>query len=283
MSTPFVTVPLFQGIDDSGLAGLGEVFEHVVIAQGDTLFVAGEPAENVYLLIDGSAAVQEDGNTQIELHPPSLIGELGAMTGLKRRVTAIALEQSTCLRATGGSLKGFFERNSSVAVTFYQNLLGMAADKIRRDEERIHGMKANIISTQKDLKKLRNLVLESPDSVVSGPVHDMVENLIAQNRRANYVVAPPLVMPAQVRIGSGLVFNVSTMSRQFVEIPADAATSEGEWTGVLMLDGQEVPISGSIGQAPLGNVRVELDDLIDEYGEALEHYLTQAQLLDTFL
>lgn len=284
MSTAFVSVPLFQGIDESGLLGLGEVFERYEAEAGEVLFATGDYASHVYLLVEGSIALKEDGRTHIELQPVSLIGELGAMTGLTRRVTAMAIEDSVLLRAAGEELMAFFMRNSQVAIAFYQNLLGMTADKVRRDERRIDDMRRNIISTQKSLKRLKNIILESPDTVVSAPAHDMLEALIHQNRRANYSVEPPSALPANIRLGDGRAWPVVSMSRQHVVVPAGAAhVGDTDWNAVLVLAGTELPISGRVEEGEEGTNRVELDLLIDEYSEILEDYLTQAQLLDIVL
>ncbi len=284
MSTAFVSVPLFQGISEEGLQGLGEVFERFEADEATVLFSTGEVADWLYLLVDGRVALQEEGESTIELQPISLIGELGAMVGLKRRVTAIAITPSVFLRATGASLRAFFERNASVAVTFYQNLLGMSADKIRRDEQRIDDMRRNLIKTQKALKAMRELVLESPSTELSEPIHDMLEYLIAQNRRANYVVAPPSALPVSVRLPDGSAFPVLQMSRQFLEIPSAAIARGNEhWRGVLLLPNTEIPIAGTLEAGGGESARVNLDMLIDEYSASLEDYLTQAQLLDIVL
>lgn len=281
MSTAFVSVPLFHGISEDGLAGLGEVFERFEAAEGTVLFAAGEVADWLYLLVAGRVALHEEGEKTIELQPVSLIGELGAMVGLNRRVTAEAMEPSVFLRATGASLRAFFERNASVAVHFYQNLLGMSADKIRRDERRIDDMRRNLIKTQKALKAMRELVLESPSTELSEPIHDMLEYLISQNRRANYVVAPPSALPAHVRLPDGTTYPVLQMSRQFIEIPA--AAGEGDWRGVLVLPGSEIPLAGALEAAGPDSSRIDLELMIDEYNAGLEDYLTQAQLLDIVL
>lgn len=281
MSTAFVSVPLFHGISEDGLAGLGEVFERFEAAEGTVLFAAGEVADWLYLLVAGRVALHEEGEKTIELQPVSLIGELGAMVGLNRRVTAEAMEPSVFLRATGASLRAFFERNASVAVHFYQNLLGMSADKIRRDERRIDDMRRNLIKTQKALKAMRELVLESPSTELSEPIHDMLEYLISQNRRANYVVAPPSALPAHVRLPDGTTYPVLQMSRQFIEIPA--AAGEGDWRGVLVLPGSEIPLAGALEATGPDSSRIDLELMIDEYNAGLEDYLTQAQLLDIVL
>jgi len=285
MSTAFVSVPLFHGMDESGLQGLGEVFERYEADDNEVLFASGERAEYVYLLIDGSVAVQEDGKTHIELQPVSVIGELGAMTGLTRRVTAVTLEPSVLLRATGRDLMAYFTQNSQVAVTFYQNLLSMTADKVRRDERRIADMRHNIIVTQKSLKRLKNLILESPDTVISQPAHDIVEEVISQNRRANYSVEPPSALPATLRTADGRLHPVLSMSRQAIVVPREAAQpGDIDWRGVLVLAGFELPIGGEVEYGDEeGTSRVDLDLLIEEYSDVLEDYLTQAQLLDIVL
>lgn len=285
MSTAFVSVPLFHGISEDGLQGLGEVFERYKADAGKVLFATDEVADSLYLLIEGRVALREEGEKTIELQPVSLIGELGAMVGLNRRVTAEVLEPSIFLRATGEELQQFFERNAATAVTFYQNLLGMAADKIRRDEQRIDDMRRNLIKTQKALKAMRELVLESPSTELSEPIHDMLEFLIAQNRRANYVVAPPSALPVTVRLADGSRHEVLQMSRQFLEIARHegSAGDDGNLRGVLVLPTTEIPIAGTLEEVGADHSRINLDMLIDEYSASLEDYLTQAQLLDIVL
>ena len=69
---------------------------------------------------------------------------------------------------------------------------------------------------------MRDLVLESPSTELSEPIHDMLEYLIAQNRRANYVVAPPSALPVHVRLPDGSSHPVLQMSRMFLELPHTA-------------------------------------------------------------
>jgi len=283
MSTAFVSVPLFQGIQGDGLAGLGEVFETLEVDAGHVLFASGEVADRLYLLVDGRVALHEDGEKTIDLNAVSLIGELGAMVALNRRLTAVTLTPSMFLVASGASLRTFFERNASVAVTFYQNLLGMSADKIRRDERRIDDMRRNLVKTQKALKAMRDLVLDSPATELSEPIHDMLEELISQNRRANYIVEPPSALPVTVRNPDGSVFPVIQMSRQFLLLASAATGDTATWKGVITLPATEFPLTGAVESAGPGLVRVDLDLIIDEYSESLEDYLTQAQLLDIVL
>jgi len=74
----------------------------------------------------------------------------------------------------------FFESHGDVAFPFYHNLLRVwrqdppGYPSARRDAR-------NIIRTQKAMKKMRELVLESEDTVVSKPVFETLEELIEHN------------------------------------------------------------------------------------------------------
>jgi CRP/FNR family cyclic AMP-dependent transcriptional regulator len=283
MSKAFISVPLFQGMDESGLQGLGEVFETFHCGPDHVIFAAGEVADSLYLLVDGQVALHEEGEKMIELQPVSLIGELGAMVGLNRRVTAVSLVPSVFLKASGKALRAFFEQHPTVSVQFYQNLLGMAADKIRRDERRIDDMRRNLIKTQKSLKQMREMVLDAPSTALSGPLHEALEQVISQNRRANYVVEPPSALPVYVRLPNRETYPVFQMSRQMLVLPADAVLEANDWRGVVLLPNAEIPVSGRGESVGPGRWRVALDPLIDEYAQGLEEYLAQAQLLDILL
>jgi hypothetical protein len=54
-------------------------------------------------------------------------------------------------------------------------------------------------------------------------------------------------------------------------------------TGVLVLAGTEISVSGRVHRVQDGRVTIELDLLIDEFAAQLEGYLTRAQLLDVLV
>ena len=84
-----------------------------------------------------------------------------------------------------------------------EHLLTVVADKVHRDQSRMGDMRRNLISTQKELKRLREVVLESDETPISVPVHDALDKLITTNRRVNYRVEPPKQLPCHLRLDSG--------------------------------------------------------------------------------
>jgi hypothetical protein len=166
-------------------------------------------------------------------------------------------------------------------VRFLVNLLGVVADKVHRDQRRMADMRSNLIGTQKELKRLRELVLETVETPLSAPVHDTLERLITHNRRVNYRVEPPPALAAHVRFDQGTA-SIADISRTHitVQVPFDAPKKETWVSGVAHLAGTEIPISGRVMRAVDHRITIELDLMIDEFAGALEGYLTRAQLLD---
>ena len=91
-------------------------------------------------------------------------------------------------------------------------------------------MREHIIVTQKTMKGLRDFILESPDSPISGRVHDALEGLIQQNRRANYRVEPPPALAAHLRLDDGRVAPVVELSRTHLNFRLTGALPERQAT-----------------------------------------------------
>ena len=275
--TELRTIPLFQGFGDEELAQIAKRFDRVAGA----LFDVGEPATKLYVLTQGEVVLDRPGDDVFRLRPPALIGELGALTGLPRSTRATASDGAVVWGLEAKSLQAFLGEHQELGVRFLVNLLGVVADKVHRDQGRLADMRGNLMRTQKELKRLRELVLESPETPLSAPVHDTLDKLITHNRRVNYRVEPPPALAAHLRLDTGTV-PIADVSRTHITVvlPHDLPAL-GSWiSGVASLAGTEIPISGRVHRASGKKLTIELDLMIDEFVAALEGYLTRAQLLD---
>ena len=278
------TIPLFQGFGDDELARLGSLFSRVQVDPATPLFDVGEQATELYLLASGEVVLDRPGDDLFRLRPPALIGELGALTGLPRSTRATVSADAVVWTLRAKQIQDFFASNQELGVRFLVNLLTVVADKVHRDQTRMADMRQNLMRTQKQLKQLRELVLESAETPLSAPIHDALDTLITHNRRVNYRVEPPIALPVELRLGSG-DSKVTDISRTHVStVLPTAPPAVGTWlAGVLTLAGTEIPISGRVHRVADNKVTIELDLLIDEYVGALEGYLTRAQLLDVLV
>ncbi|MGE0401479.1 MAG: cyclic nucleotide-binding domain-containing protein [Kofleriaceae bacterium] len=277
------TIPLFQGFGDDELTQLGTLFTKVSASPDKPLFDVGEQAADLYLLTAGEVVLESPGDDVFRLHPPALIGELGALTGLPRSTRANITAGSTVWGLRAKTVQEFFAKHQELGVRFLVNLLSVVADKVHRDQVRLGDMRRNLITTQKELKKLRELVLDTAENELSAPVHDTLDKLITTNRRVNYRVEPPAALPVAMRV-EGATVKVMDVSRTHVSASITPTPEEGTWiTGVLALAGTEIPISGRVHRVQGNKATVELDLLIEEFAATLEGYLTRAQLLDVLV
>ena len=274
------TIPLFHGFGDGELAELAALFKQVETGE-QALFDVNEPATSLYLLTKGEVVLDRPGDDIFRLRPPALIGELGALTGLARSTRATPVAGSVGWALPAKQLQSYLADHQELGVRFLVNLLSAVADKVHRDQRRMADMRANLISTQKELKRLRELVLEAVETPISAPVHDTLDKLITHNRRVNYRVEPPPALAAHCRFEKQNA-PIADISRTHISVhmPNDPP-AQGTWvSGVAHLAGTEIPFSGRVLRTQGNKMTVELDLMIDEYVAALEGYLTRAQLLD---
>ncbi len=277
-------IPLMHGFSDEELRRLADLFEPLRLAEGETLFEPGVPATRFYVLTAGEITVYEGDQVRCQLWPPCPVGELGAVAGLSRVARATASRPSELFQVSREPLLAFLEAHASIALPFYQNLVSLIADKVRRDQIRIEDMRRNIIRTQKAMKQMRDFLLESQDTPISETLHNKLDDLIRHNRRVNYRVEPPEGHPATVRLDTGVLAPVTQISRthlSFIQPEGTPLPGAGaHFITVLGLGGPEIPVSGTILRIIDRRVDLELDLLVEEYGAVLDGYLTRVQMLD---
>jgi CRP/FNR family cyclic AMP-dependent transcriptional regulator len=283
-------IPLFHGITDDHLAELLNAFERRLLPAGEVLFEAGSDPSHLLLLVSGEVALTEPGargsegdapsEPRFRLSPIAPIGELGAVTGLRRNTTAVTTTTSEVFSIAVGTLRQFFESHGDVAFPFYHNLLNIVADKVRRDTRRVEEMRANIIRTQKAMKRMLDLVLETEETPLSKTLCETLEDLIEHNRRVHYLVEPSSTLTSWIRLDAGATVPVREISDSLLRIAETSAKPGSDWSGVLITPGAEVPVSGKVETSDARGALIKLDLFIDQYAAVLRDYLTRVQMLD---
>ncbi len=279
-------IPRFAGLSEKRLVQLGSIFEPVNLPEETVLFEVTDPATHFFLLIAGEVTVYEGEQVRCQLWPPATIGELGCLAGLTRVTRAVVSRPSELWRTSREAMLAFFDQHADIALPFYQQLVRLIADKVRRDQIRLEDMRRNIIRTQKSMKQMRDFLLEGPDTPVSETLHNRLEELIRHNRRINYRVEPPEAHSAWLRFDDGSRAMVVEISRTHLSYrnPGGALPAEGaRLSAVLNLSGPEIPVGGIVLRTIDDRVDLELELLLDEFGSSLDGYLTRLQLLDLML
>ncbi len=281
--TELRALPLFQGISEARLGELVAAFHKVAHPAGAILFKSGDVAAHFDLLTSGEVSIEEEGAARFQLRPLAPLGELGALTGIPRSTTATAATAVELLSMPVRDLLGFFDEHADIGFTFYKNLLGVVSDKVRRDRRLLGEMRGNIIRTQKAMKATRELVLASPETEISKEVFESLENLIENNRRANYRVAPASTYASQVRLDGGKLAKVLEVSQGYLKLEGsskDLSADPTHWSGVMVMPAGEIVVSGTIVREATDGVVVKLDVLVGDFKSKLDDYTTRLQLLD---
>lgn len=274
-------IPLFEGVTDAHLAELCAVLERRALAEGERLFSAGEIPERFHVLVEGELELGDGGAGQIRLRPPAPVGELAALVGMPRTMTAVAGPGCVVLELEVARLMQFFEEHGDVGFPVHHNLLRLVADKLRRDQRRLDEMRENLITTQKAMKRMRDALLESEDTPLHGSLFEELDSLIEQNKKGHYLVEPTRALPARTRADDGAEVEVLALSNEWLHLaPHPGPRAGGEWSAVLVLGDTELVVSGKVEQTTPERVIVDLDPLIDELAGQLEAHLTRLQMLD---
>ena len=277
------SLPLFQGISEARLGELVSAFRTVTHKAGTVLFKTGDVATHFELLTKGEVSLEESATTRFDLRPVAPLGELGALTGIPRSTTATATVDIEVLSVPVGDLLGFFDANADIGLAFYKNLLKLVSDKVRTDRRRIEDMRSNLIRTQKAMKQMREIVLAAPESEISKPLFESLDQLIDNNRRANYRVSPTAAYASQVRLDNGHLARVVEVSEGYLKVEgktSDLTSDPSYWAGVLVMPTSEILVSGTVLREDAGAVVVKLDTLVDEFKAKLDDYSVRLQLLD---
>lgn len=278
-------LPLFSGFSDEEIQSFVTMSERQKVPAGKTLFQAGAQPQAVFLLVSGSMKVSNAEEEVLLAQAPSFIGELSAMTGEDRSLSVAAAEDSEVLAASIEDLWSFLQKNASFALRFQRNLLELSARKIARDRARLKQMKENIVNTQKAMKAMREALLDGEDNPLHELLFEQLDALIEHNRRIHYLVEPSRLVSTEIRLDSGTTHRVTALSNEWVffEEPPSGLKKGGELRAVLLLDGREMPVSGSLDRLNEDEAGIFLDELVSEYEEGFNRHLTTAQLLDVVL
>jgi CRP/FNR family transcriptional regulator, cyclic AMP receptor protein len=279
------SIPLFDGMGEAALSSLSQVFETQHYERGQVVFEAGDAPKFLRILVDGALSIRGQAERLLELRPVSVVGELSALTGDPRNLAAVALGDTKLLAAPAERLESFLREQGDIGFELQRNLLRLAARKIGRDQRRLGEMRQNIVDTQHAMKRMRDAILDGEDNPLHVALFEELDCLIEQNRKIHYLVEPSRLVPTHVRLGDGKRHPVTAISAEWLyfSVQDSELRADQELSFSLLLDGDEIPLSGCIERVTETEVAVYLDDMIPDYEAKLNAHLARAQLLDIVL
>lgn len=114
-------VPIFCMLEPKHLASLGGITHHQRYRKGQIIFYRGDPGNAMYLLLSGSVkmTLPSDAGSEVLvalLRPGDHFGELAAIDGRSRYVTAVAEETTEVLAIHRENLLAFLRDHAAAAL-----------------------------------------------------------------------------------------------------------------------------------------------------------------------
>lgn len=96
--------------------------------QGDPIFVAGDPGDCMYAVVDGAVEIQLNGQAIEQVAPGGVFGEMGLIDSQPRSATAVAA--TDCSLAVIGEKR--FLRLVEQAPQFALQMMRVVTERLRR-------------------------------------------------------------------------------------------------------------------------------------------------------
>lgn len=286
MTTDFRSVPLFNDLSDEQLELFLNATQRRRLPPGHVLFEQGSVPDCWFLLIEGAVSVRDEDGERFLVRAVTPVGELSVFTNEERRLTAVVTEPSEVMFLPRPELQKLLEKHGELAFGLMRGLLRLTGRKIGRDQRRLREMRENIVTTQKAMKRMQEFLLEGEDNPLHAALFEELDALVEQNKRWHYLVEPSRLVRTQVRLDSNAILRVAALSNEWLHLepnPEVEFVVGKDWSGVLLLEDRELPISGTVEKSTATEVAIFLDELIPEYEKQLADHLARAQMLDVVL
>lgn len=132
-------IRMFDHLDEDDRTSLANVIDELKVAEGQTLFQAGDPGDSLFIVVTGEIElfIKDTAGQKIVLHaaqPGDMFGELAMLDSGPRTATALALIDSEVLVLDRDDLMLLFQRKPETALHMLASLTGLTrkADALLR-------------------------------------------------------------------------------------------------------------------------------------------------------
>ncbi|MCP4808138.1 MAG: cyclic nucleotide-binding domain-containing protein [Proteobacteria bacterium] len=116
-------IPLFAYCTERELLAIAGITRPVRYRAGGAVFHQGEPGQGLYLVVQGSLKVEQDGSEIAQIGTGANFGEMSMLDHPQRSATVRALENSELLLITRNAFFELLKRDPTLAVKVLWNML----------------------------------------------------------------------------------------------------------------------------------------------------------------
>jgi CRP/FNR family cyclic AMP-dependent transcriptional regulator len=137
-------IPMFAKLNASKLKLLAFTSEMVMYRPGDIVFHVGNPADCVYIIVEGTVDVvnETDAGTLVALtlHENQLIGELAVLSNEPRSATLKASSKVTLMKISAEMFLKLLSENSDLALDVMRQL----SDKLAKSHHQVEALQQQL-------------------------------------------------------------------------------------------------------------------------------------------
>lgn len=122
LDSAFDALPLFAGLDDAQCRALASAMRVRRVEPGEALFVAGNAAEALHVVLSGEVGIEREGRVLGEVVRGDVVGERGLLEGGRHGSTARARTQLEVATLDSSALERLVRLRPDVALVLYRNL-----------------------------------------------------------------------------------------------------------------------------------------------------------------
>jgi CRP-like cAMP-binding protein len=116
--------PVFSSLRPELLARIQTAGEERVFADGETIVRAGEPGNELFVILEGTVRVERGGQPVRTLEAGELFGEIAVLDGRERTADVVAVAPTRCLAVPRDMLRTAIEAEPQAAWELLEVLAG---------------------------------------------------------------------------------------------------------------------------------------------------------------
>ena len=117
-------IPLLAVLDRRGLDNVLRTAREQTYAPGDTVVAQGDPATRLFVIVEGTAAVEQEGQGRVgTLNPGEFFGELALIEAHGRTATVRADSELTCLVIPAWEFKASLQEHPQMAIPMLEAII----------------------------------------------------------------------------------------------------------------------------------------------------------------
>ena len=124
-------VPLLSGLDRKDLERVGSICDQVDLPAGRTVARQGEYGSEFYVIVEGSASVERDGQHLADLGAGDFFGELALLAHIQRTATVKTTAPSSLIVVGAREFRALLDDQPRIVKT----LLQVVAERVARTEQ----------------------------------------------------------------------------------------------------------------------------------------------------